>query len=366
MTSKKVLHILSGFHAAGIENLALQLIRSTPNHFASYLLNIDPSSTNLLPTFQQLISAGNLQAIYQTKNRGITLFVRLLLLPKFHTFDSVVIYPCNLSLLWLIAAFRLNGPKLIAICLQNTAPHSSIKRFKWFCLLRILLFLRVHLVCCSDAVADSIKGLLPVNYSCKVIPNGCATDLIAARSLNTLPLTQKSNAFKVMMVARLDQIKDQATLIKAFANASNRDWELYLVGDGPTRSSLERLVYSYDLASSVTFLGNRLDVPELLGSVDCFAFSTTASEGFGIVLIEAMAAGLPVIASDVPACREVLDHGNAGLLVPCGDIQSWCDALFRVFSDESFRTSLSQASSKRAKDYDIQISADAWFTLLDQ
>ena len=63
------------------------------------------------------------------------------------------------------------------------------------------------------------------------------------------------------------------------------------------------------------FLGSSLEITKLLGNSDIFAFSTTEDEGFGIALIEAMAAGLPIIASDVPACREVLD-GNAGILVP--------------------------------------------------
>ena len=71
------------------------------------------------------------------------------------------------------------------------------------------------------------------------------------------------------------------------------------------------------------FLGIRLDITKLLAKADIFALSTTQDEGFGIVLIEAMAAGLPIIASDVPACREVLDDGNAGILVPSKRVDIW-------------------------------------------
>ena len=134
------------------------------------------------------------------------------------------------------------------------------------------------------------------------------------------------------MVARLDQIKDQALLIQAFARCKSTVWDLVLVGDGPCRGALEELSRSCGLDPSKIFLGKRLDIPEILGSLDLFAFSTTEAEGFGIVLIEAMAAGLPVIASDVPACREVLADGAAGVLVPPGDVQAWIIGLGELMS----------------------------------
>ena len=123
------------------------------------------------------------------------------------------------------------------------------------------------------------------------------------------------------MVARLDPIKDQATLIRAFAQVVKEHprAELWLVGDGTRAAELCELAAAEGVADGVVFWGPRSDVPELLGQMDVFAFSTSRDEGFGIALIEAMAAGLPVVASDVPACREVLGSGAAGVLVPPGD-----------------------------------------------
>jgi glycosyltransferase involved in cell wall biosynthesis len=81
------------------------------------------------------------------------------------------------------------------------------------------------------------------------------------------------------------------------------------------------------VAAAVEFLGTRRDVPELLGRSDLFVFSTTAQEGLGSVLLEALAAGLPVVATDVPACRETLRDGEFGRLVPANDSAALAGAI---------------------------------------
>ena len=153
------------------------------------------------------------------------------------------------------------------------------------------------------------------------------------------------------MVARLDQIKDQASLIQAFAGCKSTEWDLVLVGDGPRRDSLEEMSRSCGLDPAKIFLGKRLDIPEILGSLDLFAFSTTHAEGFGIVLI----------ASDVPACREVLADGAAGVLVPPGDVQAWTIGLGELMAQPKTRQRLAEASSIRAKTYGIEACASLWY-----
>ena len=150
-------------------------------------------------------------------------------------------------------------------------------------------------------------------------------------------------------------------MLRAFAQARQHGWQLQLVGDGPRLGELQQLIDELDLTEVVHLLGRRDDVPELLGSADLFAFSTTAAEGFGIALVEAMAAGLPVIASDVPACREVLAEGAAGLLVPAGDVQAWTSALQELMAQPKTRQQLARAAAERAKTYAIETCANRWY-----
>ena len=92
----------------------------------------------------------------------------------------------------------------------------------------------------------------------------------------------------------------------------------------------------------------RRDVPELVGQLDLFVFATTPDEGLGIALIEAMAAGVPVVASDVGACREVLDDGALGLLVPPRDPVALADAIERVRNEPEAAAARAERARRKA------------------
>jgi len=99
--------------------------------------------------------------------------------------------------------------------------------------------------------------------------------------------------------------------------------------------------------------------------MDLFVFSTTPEEGQGIALIEAMAAGVPVVASDVGACREVLDDGTLGLLVPPSDPKTLAEAILAVLRDpEAARERAARARDKAFREFDITAMARAYARLL--
>jgi glycosyltransferase involved in cell wall biosynthesis len=152
----------------------------------------------------------------------------------------------------------------------------------------------------------------------EVIYNGVDVHSIARRADAARIGTGGRARAVVGMVARLEMHKDQPTLIRAakLLRDAGRETEVWLIGDGSRRREYELLIADLGLLDTVKLLGMRRDIPELLGQLDVFAFAATPDEGQGVALVEAMAAGVPIVATDVGACREVLDHGEFGALVP--------------------------------------------------
>jgi len=169
------------------------------------------------------------------------------------------------------------------------------------------------------------------------------------------------------MVARLDPIKDHATVLHAFAQFRNKypTSRLRLIGEGPSGPELERLTADLKLTESVEFLGSRLDIPEQIGCLDIFVYATTANEGFGIVLAEAMAAGVPIVATDIGPCSEVLDGGRAGILVPPKDATSLAQGIERLWADKNLRVALAGRAKRLAEErYSIQAAMRSFEKLL--
>ena len=357
----RVLHVLQGLHAAGIEHLALQLIAHSPPRVEATLLNLDPAVQDLRPAFQHLCVQGQLATIVDRQGGdGLALAICCWRVFRRQQQQAVVLYAFSRPMLWVALAARLAGVTQLRVHVGNAVPELPAARRRWLQLLRWFQRLGVVALPCSSAVADSFSPLPPDLKLGPVVPNGCDVEAIASRSAAAdSPLSTTKPI--VLMVARLDPIKDQATLVRAFAQVHQPDWQLHLVGDGPRRSELLQLIQQLGLEQQVHCLGRCDDVPARLGAAELFAFSTTAAEGFGIALVEAMAAGLPVIASDVPACREVLADGAAGVLVPPSDVEAWACALQELMDQPAKRAQLAKAALLRATTYDIKLCAQRWY-----
>ncbi len=183
-----------------------------------------------------------------------------------------------------------------------------------------------HFVAVSETVRDSIMRHLRVDPGqISVIYNA-----IGEEAFSTMPEEERrrhraawglrGDAFLFVTVGKLHPDKGHPFLIRAFAGVFRRHphVRLWIVGEGSFRKTLEDLVQSLGLQNAVSFLGRRLDVKNLLSACDGFVFPTL-SEGMPFCLLEAMASGRPVLATNIGPNQEAIQDGQTGFLVPPGD-----------------------------------------------
>lgn len=151
-------------------------------------------------------------------------------------------------------------------------------------------------------------------------------------------------------VARLEPVKDQATLLGAFERvvAAVPEARLVLIGDGSVRAALEEQARSPGLAGKVHFLGRRPDVAALLPVMDIFALSSV-SEGLPLTILEAMAAALPCVSTAVGAVPEAIVEGETGHVVPVGNPDALAAALLPLVRDAALRKRQGTAGQTRAR-----------------
>lgn len=156
------------------------------------------------------------------------------------------------------------------------------------------------------------------------------------------------DAIVVGTVGRLDPVKDQASLIRAFAAVAGKHPRavLALVGDGPCRGELAALVEGLGLGERVRLLGERHDIPRVLAGLDVFVLPSIA-EGLSNTILEAMATGLPVIATRVGGNPELVEDGVTGRLVPVRDHRALVEALEECLDDSHVRALRGKASAER-------------------
>lgn len=151
------------------------------------------------------------------------------------------------------------------------------------------------------------------------------------------------DAKMIFWAGRLDPVKGLNILIDAVAGMNDPHVHLVLAGDGPIRAELQAQVDAVGLTPRVHFLGPRRDVPSLLKACDVFAFPSR-TEGLPNALLEAMAAGCAIVATDVSGNRDLLEHNRTGLTVPYGDTIVLAKTLASCLSDQALRDRLGDAA----------------------
>lgn len=229
------------------------------------------------------------------------------------------------------------------IVVRETQANHLKTRLDWFLLVLAfgmadaMVFLSVVY---RDEVAAKLRGLFNTSKA-QIIPNGI--DLTVFSRLERPP--GDPNGYRMGMVSRIVDIKDHATLIRAFERLKRDDVSLYIAGDGAALPSLRRLVADLNLDGRVIFTGvvDERDLPAFLASLDVYVHATLG-ETMSTAIMQAQSVGLPIIATDVPGVNNVLVDGENGLLVKPRDISSYEHAMRRLLVDPALRSRLADSS----------------------
>tara|TARA_A100001035_G_scaffold149386_1_gene117456 strand:- start:198 stop:1286 length:1089 start_codon:yes stop_codon:yes gene_type:complete len=358
----KKFHFIDGLKIGGIENQALSLSSLETSKVENFLINLNKRKNDYPDNFFNQKKYKNLKVISFERKQG--LLISFIIFKKFRKYKNsdFIIYFNNMTSLWVIIGAKFAGISNIAICIQNSIIGNFKENFKTIILIKIFNKFKVKLVPCSKAVLNSYLKIDNKIKFCNVIPN-CIDVKIFQREVKMIKKNRKLGKLKtISMIARLDDIKDQETLIRAYSKVKKK-CRLLLIGDGKKKSKLEKIALSLKLEPKEIFLGSRNDIHNILANSDIFAFSTTDAEGFGIVILEAMAAGLPIIATDVSACREVLDNGDAGILVPINREDLWIKEITNLLNSKKLRDTYINKSAKNIQNYDSKNIILKWNNL---
>jgi len=210
---------------------------------------------------------------------------------------------------------------------------------------------RVICVGDSDRRLGLRLGILDAR-TCRVIPNGVLSEAFLPRQEDRESLRAEfaipPNCLLVSLFGRLTVQKGQKTFLEAAARLTDRDLRFMLVGDGEDREALERLARSLDLEDRLIITGYRSDVPRLLAATDVVVLPSLW-EGLPICLLEAMAAGLPVIATAVDGSVEVVMPGKTGILVPTEHPQALAEAILFLLEHPQARAAFGTRGQERVR-----------------
>jgi N-acetyl-alpha-D-glucosaminyl L-malate synthase BshA len=224
-------------------------------------------------------------------------------------------------------------------------------------------------IAASDAVTTPSAWLarathetlgVPDTVEIEIVPNFVDADRFRPAT-GERPLPERP---VVVHVSNFRPVKRVADVVEVFARLrATRPARLRLCGDGPDRAAVEARVAALGAGADVEFLGERVDLPVVLQEADLFLLPSE-TESFGLAALEAMACGVPVVASAVGGLPEVIPDGEVGALCPLGDLPAMAAAAGRILGDADLHRRLSRAARRLAESrYRIEPAVDRYLAI---
>ena len=164
----------------------------------------------------------------------------------------------------------------------------------------------------------------------------------------------KDGEIALISMGDLIERKNYAVAIRAIAEAKSERLHYYICGKGPELNNLKKLAADLGVGEQIHFLGFRTDVRELLGAADLFVF-TTKQEGLPRSMMEAMASGLPCVASAIRGNVDLIENGVGGYLCPSNDVEGFAKAIAELAQNPELRQKMKENNLERIKEFDVSV-----------
>jgi sugar transferase (PEP-CTERM/EpsH1 system associated) len=347
----KIMHVINSLDIGGLENGVVNLINTMDgNRFAHAICCISQAGRNA-----EKLNGQDVSIFEMKKGERSEIFLPFKLARLFKRTQIDIVHTRNWG-----AADGIIGGRLAGIPIIIHGEHgrdmsdpdgSNTKRNF---IRKLLSYFVVHFITVSNDLREWLITFVGIDEKkVQTIYNGVDTIKFNPDNKNLIREKHKYSSEEIIIgtVGRLDPVKDQQLLIKAFAKLRSKYHNIILliIGDGPCRENLENLTKDLGLKQNVRFLGMRSDVPELLKLMDIFVLPSIF-EGVSNTILEAMAMGLPVIATNVGGNPDLIEDGETGILVPKEDVSTLTTALERYIMDHTTMKRHGTAGRKRAID----------------
>lgn len=350
-----VVHVIHRLAVGGLENGLVNLLNGLPEDAFRHAIVCVEDSTD----FRQRIRRTDVEVFEMRRGQVGVRRMRSELLRLFRRLKPDVLHTRNLSALDALLPARLAG---VRRCVHGehgrdaNDPHGENRKLIW--LRRLHRPLVTHYI----TVSKDLQGYLQRKVGVPAeritqIYNGVNTARFAPEGERLADLMPPAfgpdGRVLVGTVGRLDAVKDQASLVRAMAQLVTRRPDLrsmarlVIVGDGPLRAELHALAEGLGIGELVRFPGALDRVPDALRSLDVFVLPSL-SEGISNTILEAMASGLPVLATAVGGNVELVDDGRTGRLFPSGDVPALVNLLEAYVSDAALRQGHGRAAREAA------------------
>lgn len=350
-----VMHVLYSFDVGGLENGVVNLI----NHMApERFRHVVVALTQCAPDFCQRVHRSDVEfiSLHKPPGHGIRLY------PSFHRLcrqlRPAIVHTRNLAALEFVVPAALTGvPARVHGEHGWDTSDPGGTQCKYQLLRRAYSPFVNRYVVLSGQIESYVTERVGVAASrVERICNG--VDTLRFRPASTRQTVVGSpfddpDLVIVGTVGRLQTVKDQLNLVRAVAiartqGAAGARLRLLIAGDGPLRAEVEAEIAVTGIGAITWLAGARSDVPELMRALDIFALPSRA-EGISNTILEAMASGLPVVATDVGGNAELVAVGDTGALVPAQDPQAMAQALLRYTADAALRQNHGAAGRQRVE-----------------